>query len=354
MAITLPKLEMPSWLRLPRRAPSAPARTGMAALLDPKLPEVAFDVDQRSVAMVRLGKRKKERFIASYEVVELPPDLFDIDFYSVHLKSPERFRELVGGIVRKEDLKLERVSLLLPDNYARVAILSLASLPRKRSDAIEMLRWKTKKAVPFKVDDAAIDFMTLPGDGTGVDVLAVLTPRAIVEGFESAFTSLGIHAGLVDLSTLSLLNLYRPVIDADIRNGAECMAANVSGGFVTFVIFRAGRMVFFRSKPFPLGVIEGGEAASLRMVRRELQTSLLYYREKLDGRELARTYLRVVEHSPEAVAAIFNEQPEIAEVDWIDPRRVIDVNGRMSGEQGEKLLQRLAPALGATIGRESR
>jgi hypothetical protein len=175
----------------------------------------------------------------------------------------------------------------------------------------------------------------------------------VVEGFESAFNDLEMHAGLVDLSTLSLLNLYRPVLEREIVNGSEYMVANVSAGFVTFVIFRGAQMLFFRSKPFAPGSGDDEERAALRLIRRELQTSLLYYREKLEGRELTMAYLRVVELSPDPVAAVFTEQPEIAAVDWIDPRKVIEVDGRMTGEHGTRLLQRLAPALGATLGRET-
>ncbi len=351
---TLPKLEMPSWLRLP----ALPAYGGFLAarsspLLEPKLPPVAFDLDQTSIAMVRMGRRKQERYIASYSVLELPPETVEIDFYNVRLRAPERFRELVRRIVQKEDVKLDKVSLLLPDTYARVVILSLDELPRRRQDAVDLIKWKTKKAVPFKVEEAAIDFMVLPGGGPKVDLLAVLIPRSVVEGFESAFSELEIHAGLVDLSTLSLLNLYRPVFDKEIAAGAEFMVANVSGGFVTFVIFRGQQMLFFRSKPFAPGSGEEEGLAALRLIRRELQTSLLYYREKLQGRELAKTYLRVVEIGEEAVAGIFADQPEIAAVDWIDPGRVLEVDGRMTGEQGARLLQRLAPALGATVGREA-
>jgi type IV pilus assembly protein PilM len=256
----------------------------------------------------------------------------------------------LAGLLEKEEVRFSQASLLLPDSYARVAILTLDELPRRRQDALTILRWKTKKAVPFKVEDAAVDYMVLPGTGPQVDVLAVLTPRSVVEGYERVFSALGIHAGLIQLSSLSLLNLYRPILEREVSNGSEFMVANVSEGFVTFIIFRGQKMVFFRSKPFALGLGDGDGESSLRLIRREIQTSLLYYREKLGGKDLTRAYLRVVGQKPEKVAEVFTSQPEISGVDWIDPRKVVDINGRMAGEQGSRILQRLAPALGATLG----
>jgi type IV pilus assembly protein PilM len=356
MPITMPKVELPSWLRMPSFPGLGMGAAGRSPLMEPKLPAVAFDIDHKSIAMVRIGRRKVERFIASWEVVEMPADIIELDFGNVRLADPARFTELIRGLVARNEGEIDRASILLPDSFSRVAILSLDQLPRRRADALEMIRWKTKKSVPFKVDKAAVDFMVLPSTGPGLNILAVLTPRTVIEAFEAAFTSLEIHAGLVDLNTLSLLNLYRPIFDKEIVNGSEFMVANVSDGFVTFVIFRGRQMIFFRSKPFTPslgGSDAGGDARSvLRLIRRELQTSLLYYREKLDGKHLTRAYLRVVEPGPEAVAGVFGDQQEIAEVHWIDPRKVVDADGRLAGDQGTRLLQRLAPALGAALGRE--
>lgn len=352
MALTLPKIEMPSWLRIPSR----PGGTSRLFKLEPRLPQVAFDIDHRSIAMVRLGRRKQERFIASWKIVEIPPETVELDFTGVRLCEPRRFAELIKELVEAEEVRIDRATVLLPDSFSRVAILSLDQLPRKRSEVLDLIRWKTKKAVPFKVEGAAVDYMVIPSPGPSVEILAVLTPRSVVEAFEASFSSLEIHTGLVDLNTLSLLNLYRPVFRKEIVNGLEFMVANISDGFVTFVIFRGQQMIFFRSKPFTLSAggtsqVEDSELI-LRLIRRELQTSLLYYREKLEGKKLSRAYLRVVDLAPEAVAALFADQQEITEVDWIDPGRIVGANGRLAGEQGARILQRLAPGLGATLGRE--
>jgi len=345
-------LKKPDWLRFPSWTRGTGAGGGLlSSLLEPKYPVVAFDIDTRSVARVRLGRRKKEHYVAAFDVVEMPPDLIEMDFYKVRLTDPERFKGLVEGLIEKDPVKAHRVSLLLPDNYARVAILPFDGLPRRRHDALELVRWKTKKAVPFKVEEAAVDYMVLPTSGQSVTVLAVLTPRSVMSEFEGIFTSLGLHAGLVDLSTLSLLNFYRPVLESDPVYGSDCLLANISGGFLTFVIFRGPEMLLFRSKPFGAAVPDDGGEGALRLLRRELQTSLLYYREKLEGQQLARAYLRTLDLDAAAVSRIFSDQPEIAEVAQIEPRRVIDLNGRLTGERGEQMLQRLAPALGATLGR---
>jgi type IV pilus assembly protein PilM len=345
-------LKLPDWMRAPDWMRGGIGLPGLRGpLLEPKYPSVAFDLDPKSLAMVRIGSRKKERFIASFEVEEIPPDMLETDFYKVKLSAPDEFKAMISRLVEREPVKLNRVSLILPDNYARVAIIPFDDLPRRRQDAIALVKWKTKKSVPFKVEEAAVDFMPLSVQGRGVNVLAVLTPRSVMEEFETTFASLGIQAGLVDLSTLSLINFYRPVLQREMGNGSEYLLANVSESFLTFVIFRGEEMVFFRCRPFASGVADDGGEGALRLLKRELQTSLLYYREKLEGRQLTRAYLRIVGLDPDAVSDLLVSQAEVEDIARIDPKQVVDVDGRLSGPEGERTLQRLAPALGATLGR---
>jgi hypothetical protein len=348
-------VQLPSWLRVQDWFGGAHGGTGLGARLTaPQYPPIVFDLDPNDMAMVQVGRRKDERYIADFKIEKIPKGLIETDFYKVKVTARNEFLALLNRLHPLEKDKQARISFLLPDNYARVAILSFDDMPRKRQDALELVRWKTKKAVPFKVEEAAVDFMPLSAARTNVDVLAVLTPRSVMAEFETAFTALGMHPGLVDVSTLSLLNLFRPILQKELVNGDECLLANVSPGFVTFVIFRGERMVLFRCKPFATGVENDNGVGAMRLMKRELQSSLLYYQEKLDGKGLSRSYLRVSGHEPRSVESLFKEQAEIGDVLWLNPRELIATDGRLAGEEGDRILQRLAPALGAAIGRELR
>ena len=351
MAFTL---KTPGWLKAPAWMRGGPAAgRSSRSWLEPRYPSVAFDIDMKALAAVRIGRRKGESYIASFDVEDVPPDLIEMDFMRWKAADPERFRALVRRLVEKDPQKFNRASVIIPDNYARVALLPFEEMPRNRRDALELIRWKTKKTVPFRVEEAAVDYQVIKG-AAGWTAFAVLTPRSVVEEVETLFEPFGVHAGLVDLSSLSLINLYRPVFEREGRDSTEFLLANVSGTYFSFAILRRGEIVFFRSKPLAVGTGDDGGEGSLRLLKRELQTSLVYYREKLEGKGLSCVYLRVVDHDPGPVASVFSGEAELGPVSMIDPRRVISTNGRFSGDHGERLLQRLAPALGATMGRASR
>lgn len=344
----------PPWLRLPAWATGGGSvSSSRFAWLAPKYPPVAFDVDPKCLAMVRVGQRKKERFLAAFDVADLPKEMMEIDFFRAKLSRPDEFRAIAAKALSREPAKTRGVSILLPDNYARVAILPFEEMPRSRADTLDLIRYKTKKSVPFKVEESAVDYQVLPGPGPGLSVLAVLIPRAIVEEFEGIFTALGVQPGLVDLSTFGLINLYRPVLEKEGTPDSDSLIANVSGSYFTFVIFRGPQMLFYRCKSFATGLEDETGEAALKLLRRELQTSLLYYREKLQGSGIGRTYLRVVDLEPAEVAEVLTSEPEVGVVQTIDPSRVIGINGRLSGEHGERMLQRLAPAIGAAAGRSA-
>jgi len=342
------RIEVPAWLR-GRAAVRKPSWSWLA----PKYPPVAFDLDPKTLSMVRIGRRKQERFLASFDVEELPADLIEIDFLKARLTSQDRYRAIVGRMIAKEPVKFRSASLVIPDIFARVAVMPFEEMPRRRQDALDLIRYKTKKSVPFKVEEAALDFQVLHRGPGGVSVLAVLLPKSVIDDFEAVFGGFGVHAGLVELSTFSLVNSYKGVLGREMGPAAEYVVANVTATYFSFAIFRGEQLLFFRCKAFAMGTGDDGDDACIRLLKRELQTSLLYYRDKLEGKALERVYLRVVDLDRGAVSEVFAAAPDVKSVAIIDASRVITVNGRVTGEHGERTLQRLLPSIGAATGRGS-
>src|SRR5262249_40359147 len=150
LSFDLRRFKLPGWLSL--GTPVDASGTGLKV----KYPTVAMGVSTDHLTLVRLAKDKKDRKweMSSWEVVELPPDLVDTEMFHVKIKSEERFRALVAGALQREGVRTPAISLVLPDHLARVSLLAFEELPRTRRELIEMIRWKMKKAVPFKVEEA--------------------------------------------------------------------------------------------------------------------------------------------------------------------------------------------------------
>lgn len=347
LKLDVKSIKLPQWASA--GAASSPALFGLTA----KYPPVAMDIGASQLTVVRLNRDKKQKTwsLDSHDLVDLPSDLLESEVFRVQVKSQERFSALLTGALAKEGVKTTAVSLVLPDHLARVALIPFEDLPKSRRELIEMVRWKMKKAVPFKVEDSVVDYQILPPNGSKTTtVLAVLMPSGIVDEHDTVFRSQGIHAGLIDLSSFSLMNLYRTIIDQEVPSDQDFMLLNVTSMFFAVMVFRSGRLVLYRCKTFAFEGVRDAEG-DYRMLRRELQASLVYYQEKLGGAELARIYMRVVGHEPARIADIFKGEAVSSEPEPIDPSRLVAMPGVSSGASSE-LLQRLAPAVGAALGRE--
>ncbi|MGH9869881.1 MAG: type IV pilus biogenesis protein PilM [Candidatus Polarisedimenticolia bacterium] len=343
-------LRLPAWLRPGDGATRAGG-------LRPKYPTVAVDMGVRHVSVVRLAKDKLRKWVlTSVGQVDVPEDLLESDVFSIRITSEERYRQLVAGALQTQGIRTDRISLVVPDHLARVALLPFEQLPRTRREVTELVRWKMKKAVPFKIEEAVVDYEVFPGEhGLGFSVLAVIMPSAIVTEHESVFVRQGIRPGLMDLSTFSLLHLYRSVMEAEVPAGGDFLVVNATGFFFTLMIFRKGLPIFYRCKTFTFGGEQEGDAA-LRLIHRESQASLVYYQERLQGRELSRIYMRLVGHDFERVAGLFEGAPSAQPPELIDPRRVVRVPAQVEAggpARAIETLQRLAPAVGAALGREA-
>ena len=341
----LKSLKLPSWL-----GGGGGVVAGGASRVH--YPPVAIALGADSFSLVRLAKDKKTKAIklASQQVVEVPADLVATEVFQLTMRDTSRMTALVSGAIGRCGGRAEKISLVLPDYLARVALLHFEDLPGSRKEMIGMVRWKMKKAVPFKVEEAAVDYEILPGAGPGGghSVLAVLMPLAIVEEHESFFRRQGIRAGLIDLSTFCIARLYRPVVDSEVPAGGDFMLINAGSCSLAAMIYRGGVPIFYRCKTFGFDQ-KIDPAGTLRLLHREIQASLLYYQERLDGRHLSRVYMALVGHDPERVAALFQGAPVDQQPELVDPRRVIDVDAQAGGDD---VMQRLAPAIGAALGNE--
>lgn len=349
------KLKLPKWL-----LPGVPAESpGSARAV--KYPTVAVEMGTTDLALARVSRDKEKKWsLGSCDVVEVPEGLLTNEPFVTRIRSAEKYGALMMASIQKEGVKTRAISIVLPDHLARVSILAFEELPRTRRELLDLVKWKMKKAVPFKVEEASVDYQVMPAagmngePGKGYNVLAVLMPHAVVEEHEAIFTRQAIHAGLVDLSSFSLLHLYRTVIAKEVPEG-DYMILNATSAFFTVMIQRNGQPLFYRCKSFGTAG-DGGSEAAARLLKREIQASVLYYQERLFGKSLEQVYMRLVDHDPGQVELAFEGAPLGARPQMIDVSRVLALSGRIAAldpQRRAEMLQRLAPAVGAAWGRAS-
>ena len=259
--------------------------------LRPPCPPVVLKLERNELALVRLKNRRRGAALleayATRTVSEggVPASIFQtVPPPSEEL--PGKLRELF----ETSGTRPGRVSLLLPDNLAKISLLKLPERPASRKQLSELVRAQMRRAVPFRLDDASFSYQLLSGESRDVAVLVVLIRKAMVERFEQALASFGARVGLVDICTPNLLNLCRERMDEASRDGGDAALLNRAANYFSLAIVREGKLIFFRCKSFATG--DGSPSVVNGMLSRELSNSLSYYREKLAGQGVRTVFVR--------------------------------------------------------------
>jgi hypothetical protein len=185
----------------------------------------------------------------------------------------EAARPVVRQLLSQLGFKGSEIAVVVPDDTARIAFVTAENLSKNPEEQQTFIRWKLKKSIPFDVDTAQVAYRILGPNrsGSGVDMLVALSPRPVIEEYESLFDAMDIHAGLVLPSTLAALNLITvPAEDA--------LFLKVAPDCVTTTIFQNRRVQFYRRVT----------DASLYDA---VYPTILYYQDKLGGTTLGRLFV---------------------------------------------------------------
>ena len=316
--------------------------------LRPKYPPVAVEVERGRLTLVRVRATRRARpLLEAFRIQATPDAAAGVTVFKPNLGTPEDMARQTRELFELSGTKPGKLSLILPDNLAKVSIVSLPERPANRKQLDEMLRFKLRRSVPFKLEEAAISAWALPGAGPEHHFMVAVMMRAVVEQYEAAFTAAGARPGLVDLCTPSLFNLVRADVAQAVRGGSDAALLNCTRNYFTLLIARADRVVFYRCKTYAGG--EGEDPAGrLAVMARELASSFSYYAEKLAGGGVGTVFVRAVAPGLDEVVPLLS-RIGVSAVRPIDASSSVDaVNGsRFDPLDG----QCLAPALGSALGR---
>jgi type IV pilus assembly protein PilM len=123
-------------------------------------------------------------------------------------------RNAISGAMTPVSGKSRDVVAVLPDAVVRVLLLEFEDLPAKAQEADGVIRFRLKKSLPFNVEQAAISCDIRRANGT-IQVVAAVSPREIINEYETAFRDAGYSPGVVlpsSLATLGLVEGDRPAL----------------------------------------------------------------------------------------------------------------------------------------------
>ncbi|HEX2164075.1 MAG TPA: hypothetical protein VHM02_09020 [Thermoanaerobaculia bacterium] len=246
-------------------------------------PPHAFRVDAQSIAYA--GFRREGEVYAVGETAEtpLPSDTFHEGLLGGPPRDAERFRaavaELVGGLSHPP----REASLVLPDAWLRVAFADLAAPP---DGGDEVLRWKLKRLVPFRVDELRLTAQSLTPlpqqpDDEPYRVLLGFAGEALLAQIEDAFAAAGVRLGRITSASLALVSALARRLSDDTLTAV----ALVEDGGYALAFVRGGEPVLHRYKALAGGMPEGARDG---LVLRDLRLTRGFLAEQVPGMPIGR------------------------------------------------------------------
>ena len=231
----------------------------------------------------------------------------------------------------------KKVALVVPDLATRVSLVRFDQLPASREDLDQLIRWQVKKSAPFPIEEASLTWT--PGSQAiegGHEFVVALARQDVIREYESACESAGLHAGLIDLSTFSVVNCY--LAGGRVPTG-DWLVVQVRSDYTSIAIMRGGDVIFFRNR----GEGEGDALADL------VHQTTMYYQDRLSGQGFTRVLVGGTGRpgGDLEMARRGLEERLGVPVETIDPTRVAMLTDRITVTRD--VMARLAPLVGMML-----
>ncbi|MDX1385673.1 MAG: hypothetical protein R3190_18625, partial [Thermoanaerobaculia bacterium] len=243
------------------------------------MPGHVFRLDRRQLSYAHFPHDGQRRTFGEHHSAELSAETFGEGPLGGSLRDPDGFREALRGLRARATTPVTEASLVLPDDWLRISFVDVDSLPRSPAERQEVLRWKLKRQVPFRVEDLRLSAAPAPAlatDDARQRIALLFGVDQLLTTLEAAFEAEGVHLGQLTNQSLSLLAAL-----AEALAGVDLAAVVVVGEETySLTIARHGEPLLYRHKT--LGP-RAAEAALEPLVRRDLRLTASFLEENLGG-----------------------------------------------------------------------
>jgi Tfp pilus assembly PilM family ATPase len=246
----------------------------LASLRESAAPAVAVEIAAGRVSAATIEWRGGQPVVAAHATERLPdgalvPSLTAanaVDRATV-IGARTRVLEIVG--------RPRRIGLILPDVVGRVSLVRFEQVPSRTQDLDQLVRWQVRKSAPFAIEEAQVAYVPGLRASDGHEFVVTLAKREVIQEYEQLCAAAGAHAGLVDLTTLNVINA---VLAGSGAPTGDWLLVNIAADYTSIALLRGAALIFFRNR----AADTDGTLADL------VHQSAMYYEDRLKGGGFSR------------------------------------------------------------------
>ena len=300
------------------------------------VPPHVFTLREDRLRYARLPRANGGVDVAELQEVELGPEAIA----EGTLGGTVRDASVVGGRLREllaaVSSEVNEASLVLPDDWIRLAFAEVGELPRAARARDEVLRWKLRRLIPFRVEDLRLRARSVPPLANQEEpgrVLLAFAMESVLAQLEQLFAAAGVRLGQVSNASLALLEGVRATVEP--LDLAAILYARQADYSLMFV--HQGDPVIYRYKG---AVAELPAEIRESQVVRDLKLTRKFVHDRLEGVRLRRVVLA----APTSTDAWWREQ--LGEVFGVPVTGFAELGG-LAAAAGRPAPEDLAPMMGA-------
>lgn len=225
-------------------------------------PRIACEISAERVVAARMAEGATN---VEATMAVLPPGLLTPGFQQSNVTDRAKLVPALREVLTALAGRSRDICLVLPDSTTRVMLLDFETLPDKRQDADAVVRFRLKKSLPFDVDQASLSYER-QGTKEQIRVVAAVTPRNVLEEYESLVREAGYNPGTVLPSMVAALGL--------VDGSRPAMVIKVEHGTTTFAIVDQDQLLLYRS------LDNGGSTVTGESLVDDVNTSLVYFEDR--------------------------------------------------------------------------
>ncbi len=148
----------------------------------------------------------KSRRVEMFTTRQLPAGTLAPSLNSPNVLDAEALRTAISGTLSAVGGGSKDITVIIPDAACRVLLLDFETLPAKAEETDPVIRFRLKKSLPFDVDQAVVSYDIKRHNGV-VRAVAAVSPKSVVDEYESLFRDLGYVPGVLLPSSLAAFGI---------------------------------------------------------------------------------------------------------------------------------------------------
>ncbi|MEI6212857.1 MAG: pilus assembly protein PilM [Desulfuromonadales bacterium] len=230
-----------------------------------------MEISTTGVKCALVGGTRSAPRVVQVAHAPFPENTLRVSLREQNVLDSELFVERIRAVHNLLLSSSDRVAVTLPDSVGRVLLLDFEGRFKSRVEALDLIRWKLKKSIPFDIEDTHLDYQQLSvRDNGDLAILVALVSRAVISQYEELVVKAGLSPYRIDFNVFNICRCF----DRHLSGVDNGILVYLYGSTLGVMAFSDGVPEFMRIKD-----VSGASALDSRMFR-ELNSSLLVYREK--------------------------------------------------------------------------